>query len=56
LRKEWSDALINLSQAHAAQGEFSEAIQVATMIPKDTPGYQNAQSAIAQWRNENNKK
>ncbi|RMF67676.1 MAG: hypothetical protein D6742_06955, partial [Cyanobacteria bacterium J069] len=46
----WSQQILNLANIHAQSGAFSQAVQVAQLVPPRTPSYEAAQSAIATWQ------
>jgi hypothetical protein len=41
-----------LAKNRAAQGDFNTAIATATLVPKQTIAYEDAQDAIEKWRNQ----
>jgi Caspase domain len=49
---EWSQAILDVALASAAEGNLDEAIVAAEMVPPNTPVYPDAQEAIAGWRNQ----
>ncbi len=46
---EWSQKMLSIAQARAAQGRNDAAIQAARLIPKGTAAYEQAQSDIQRW-------
>lgn len=46
----WSQKIYFLALSSAAQDDLSQAIEIAQLIPSDTPLYEDAQKAIARWR------
>lgn len=50
LTGEWSKTIYNLAQSRASKGQVKEAIQTASLVPENTPSYQEAQKAIALWK------
>lgn len=46
----WSQAILNLAQSRASQGDLQAAIQTAALVPENTPAHSQARQAIAQWR------
>lgn len=48
----WSQAILDLALASAAEGNLDEAIAAAEMVPPNTSVYPDAQEAIAGWRNQ----
>jgi len=48
----WSQAILDVALASAAEGNLDEAIAAAEMVPPNTPVYPDAQEAIAGWRNQ----
>jgi hypothetical protein len=48
----WSQAILDVALASAAEGNLDDAIAAAEMVPPNTPIYPNAQEAIAGWRNQ----
>ncbi|MEA5464308.1 caspase family protein [Leptothoe sp. PORK10 BA2] len=49
---EWTEKMLTIAQARAAQGRYASAIEAASLIPKNTPNYQAAQTEITRWRGE----
>jgi hypothetical protein len=47
---DWSQKMLSIAQARAAQGKTSEAINAATLIPKGTAAYDQAQADITRWQ------
>lgn len=50
LVSQWSQQIYLIAQSRASRGQFQQAVQTATLVPKDTPSYNNAQKAIAKWK------
>jgi hypothetical protein len=48
----WSQAILDLALASAAEENLDEAIAAAELVPPNTPVYPDAQEAIAGWRNQ----
>ncbi|MBF2076433.1 MAG: caspase family protein [Synechococcales cyanobacterium C42_A2020_086] len=48
----WSQMILDLANARAAAGDLDLAIQVAELVPPNTPSHAAAQEAIAGWRNQ----
>jgi hypothetical protein len=48
----WSQAILDLALASAAENNLDEAIAAAELVPPNTPVYPDAQEAIAGWRNQ----
>nr|WP_290221031.1 caspase family protein [Trichocoleus desertorum] len=47
----WSQVILDLAEGRAKQGQFSEAIQTARLVPKNNAAvYGQAQQEIAQWQ------
>ncbi|WP_353932072.1 caspase family protein [Okeanomitos corallinicola TIOX110] len=46
----WSEEILDLAKARAAQGDFTTAIETASLIPESTVAYEDAQDAIQKWR------
>ncbi|AFY76436.1 hypothetical protein Ple7327_1021 [Pleurocapsa sp. PCC 7327] len=46
----WSQKIYFLAISHAAEGNLRQAIETAQFIPSDTHLYQDAQKAIARWK------
>ncbi|OKH21433.1 hypothetical protein NIES593_15675 [Hydrococcus rivularis NIES-593] len=46
----WSQKIYFLAISHAAEGNLGQAIETAQFIPSDTHLYQDAQKAIARWK------
>ncbi len=49
---EWTGKMLTIARARAAQGRYASAIEAATLIPKNTANYQQAQAEINRWRGE----
>ena len=47
---EWSERMLSIAQARAAQGQYDSAIEAAALIPEDTAAYDQAQSEMQRWR------
>jgi predicted O-linked N-acetylglucosamine transferase (SPINDLY family) len=47
---QWSRQIYLIANSRAAQGNFQAAVQTAELVPQDTPSHQNAQKAIAKWK------
>jgi len=45
-----SQKIYLIAQSRASQGKFKEAIQAAALVPANTPSYEAAQKAIANWK------
>lgn len=50
LRDEWSERMLSIAQARAAQGRTADAIRAAVLIPPGTAAYEPAQQAIQRWK------
>lgn len=50
LRNEWSRQVYLIANSRASRSQFQLAIKTALLVPEDTPSYQNAQKAIARWK------
>ncbi len=50
LREQWSRQVYLIANSRASRGQFQLAIKTALLVPEDTPSYQNAQKAIARWK------
>jgi uncharacterized caspase-like protein len=50
LTEQWSKTIYQIAQSRASKGKFQEAIQTATLIPADTTSAEEAQKAIANWK------
>lgn len=48
----WSQKILDLANARAANGELDLAIQIGELVPPNTTVYASAQEAIASWRNQ----
>ena len=49
---EWSERMLSIARARAAQGQFFSAIEAAKLIPEDTGSYDQAQAEIRRWQGE----
>ncbi|NEP16321.1 MAG: hypothetical protein F6J97_05375 [Leptolyngbya sp. SIO4C1] len=49
---DWSQKMLSIARARAAQGRNQDAIQAAILIPRGTAAYDQAQTDIARWRGE----
>ena len=47
---EWSERMLAIAQARAAQGQYDSAIEAAALIPEETAAYDQAQSEMQRWR------
>lgn len=47
--KDWSQRIVTIARARAAERKLSQAIQTAQLVPKTTPAYATAQQDIANW-------
>lgn len=50
LINQWSRQIYLMANSRAAQGNFQAAVQTAALVPQDTPSHNNAQKAIAKWK------
>ncbi|MEO1127600.1 MAG: caspase family protein [Cyanobacteria bacterium J06639_16] len=50
LTQQWSEEILTIARARAAQGRLQDAIAAAQMIPTDTTVYATAQQLIDQWQ------
>jgi uncharacterized caspase-like protein len=48
----WSQKILDLANARAANGDLDLAIQIGELVPPNTPAYSAAQEAMADWRNQ----
>ncbi|MBI4780352.1 MAG: caspase family protein [Oscillatoriophycideae cyanobacterium NC_groundwater_1537_Pr4_S-0.65um_50_18] len=46
---QWSQLILDLANERATEGNYDLAIKAAQLIPENTPSYEAAQEAIAQW-------
>jgi hypothetical protein len=46
----WSRQIYLIANSRAAKGSFTQAIETANLVPKDTPSHAAAQAAIARWQ------
>lgn len=46
----WSEEILELAKARAEQGDFTTAIETASLIPELTVAYEDAQDAIQKWQ------
>ncbi|MEM9807616.1 MAG: peptidase C14, partial [Cyanobacteria bacterium P01_D01_bin.56] len=49
---EWTQKMLMIAQARAAQGRYDSAIEAANLIPANTPNYDQAQTEIQRWQNQ----
>ena len=47
---EWTEKMLTIARARAAQGRYDSAIEAASLIPENTQNYQQAQTEITRWR------
>jgi hypothetical protein len=47
---DWSDQILQLAKNYADQGELSQAIETASLVPPQTSAFEDAQDAIQKWR------
>jgi hypothetical protein len=47
---QWSEKILDLAKTRAEQGNFSDAIATATLVPEVTPVYEDAQAVIQKWQ------
>ncbi|MCG8366926.1 MAG: caspase family protein [Pseudanabaenales cyanobacterium] len=50
LANQWSQDILNIARARAAQGRFQDAILAADLVPQKTSAYEQAQAEIQRWR------
>jgi hypothetical protein len=50
LIEEWSVTILSLAEDRAAQGNYSQAIEAAELVPAFTAEYKTAQDRIKAWR------
>jgi uncharacterized caspase-like protein len=50
LKEEWSRRIYLIANSRAANGNFTLAVQAAQLVPQDSNSYQQAQQAIARWK------
>lgn len=48
----WSDDILAIARARAAQGDLASAIAAANLVPPNTAAYAQAQEEIARWQNQ----
>jgi uncharacterized caspase-like protein len=49
---QWSEDILVIARARAAQSRFSEAIAAAQLVPEQTPVYDQAQAEIQRWQSQ----
>ncbi|MEO1401539.1 MAG: caspase family protein [Cyanobacteria bacterium J06635_1] len=49
---DWSQKMLSIARARAAQGRVGDAIQAAELIPRGTAAHGQAQSDISRWQGE----
>ncbi|MEM9266637.1 MAG: caspase family protein [Cyanobacteria bacterium P01_F01_bin.13] len=47
---EWTEKMLTIARARAAQGRYNSAIEAASLIPQNTPNYDEAQAEINRWQ------
>ena len=47
---EWTEKMLTIARARAAQGRYGSAIDAAALIPRNTPNYDQAQAEIKRWQ------
>jgi len=47
---QWSQDILAISRARAAQGRFESAIAAANLVPEETAAYSDAQQEIQRWQ------
>jgi uncharacterized caspase-like protein len=50
LREKWAGKIYLIAQSRAARGEYKQALETISLLPKDSPNYGAAETAIAQWQ------
>ncbi|MGL5509025.1 MAG: caspase family protein [Microcoleaceae cyanobacterium] len=55
LIKDWSETILQIATLRATRNKFDEAILAAQLVPTDTPSYDQAKRAIANWEKQNKK-
>ncbi len=50
LIRQWSKQIYIIANDHAAKGDFKQAIEVAALVPKDSPYYQEAKNSMIRWK------
>ncbi|MGF1458814.1 MAG: caspase domain-containing protein [Leptolyngbyaceae cyanobacterium] len=50
--RQWSDDILAIARARAAQGDLGGAIAAAELVPENTPAYEPAQTEIQRWRSQ----
>lgn len=50
LMERWSREIYLIANYRASQGNYEQAIAAASLVPKDSPYYQGARTAIIKWR------
>jgi hypothetical protein len=54
LINDWSQKMLSIARARAAQGRLADAIRAAVLIPRGTAAYNQAQTDLTRWRSEIN--
>ncbi|NJN21345.1 MAG: hypothetical protein HC812_09360 [Leptolyngbya sp. RL_3_1] len=49
---QWSEDILVIARARAAQGRFADAIAAAQLVPTGTDSYAQAQAEIARWQSQ----
>lgn len=50
LADDWSEKMLTIARARAAQGRYDTAVQAARLIPEETKAYPQAQTEIQRWQ------
>ena len=50
LANQWSQDILNIARARAAQNRLQDAIDTASLVPRETSAYPQAQAEIQRWR------
>ena len=50
LIEQWSRQIYLIANYRASKGNYAQAIEAATLVPKDSPYYQGAKNAMIKWR------
>jgi hypothetical protein len=50
LIRQWSRQIYLIANTRAARGDFQQAVQALTLVPKDSPYYAKAMTAMLEWK------
>lgn len=56
LIRQWSRQIYLIANARAARGNFQQAVQALSLVPKDSPYYEKAMAAMLEWKEQGQSK